>query len=77
MDYSEPVTATIGQHIENIKLIIKDLTTYDLDLLLENLNVLEECKRVINELNKRPRAERVTLEYNDGLETFTINGRIN
>lgn len=77
MDYSEPVTATIGQHIENIKLIIKDLTTYDIDLLLENLNVLEECKRVINELNKRPRAERVTLEYNDGLETFTINGRIN
>lgn len=76
MDYSEPVTATIGQHIENIKLIIKDLTTYDVDLLLENLNVLEECKRVINELNKRPRAERVTLEYNDGLETFTINGRI-
>lgn len=77
MDYSEPVTATIGQHIENIKLIIKDLTTYEVDLLLENLNVLEECKRVINELNKRPRAERVTLEYNDGLETFTINGRIN
>ena len=77
MDYSEPVTATIGQHIENIKLIIKDLTTYDIDLLLENLNVLEECKRVINELNKRPRAERVTLEYNDGLEVFTINGRIN
>lgn len=77
MDYSEPVTATVGQHIENIKLIIKDLTTYDVDLLLENLNVLEECKRVINELNKRPRAERVTLEYNDGLETFTINGRIN
>lgn len=77
MDYSEPVTATIGQHIENIKLIIKDLTTYDIDLLLENLNVLEECKRVINELNKRPRAERVTLEYNDGLEVFTINGKVN
>lgn len=77
MDYSEPVTATIGQHIENIKLIIKDLTTYDVDLLLENLNVLEECKRVINELNKRPRAERVTLEYNDGLEVFTINGKVN
>ena len=77
MDYSEPVTATVGQHIENIKLIIKDLTTYDIDLLLENLNVLEECKRVIDLLNKRPRAERVTLEYNDGLETFTINGRIN
>ena len=77
MDYSEPVTATTGQHIENIKLIIKDLTTYEVDLLLENLNVLEECKRVINELNKRPRAERVTLEYNDGLEVFTINGRIN
>ena len=77
MDYSEPVTATIGQHIENIKLIIKDLTTYDVDLLVENLNVLEECKRVINELNKRPRAERVTLEYNDGLEVFTINGKVN
>lgn len=77
MDYSEPVTVTVGQHIENIKLIIKDLTTYDIDLLLENLNVLEECKRVINELNKRPRAERVTLEYNDGLEVFTINGKVN
>lgn len=77
MDYSEPVTATVGQHIENIKLIIKDLTTYDIDLLLENLNVLEECKRVIDLLNKRPRAERVTLEYNDGLEVFTINGKVN
>ena len=77
MDYSEPVTATTQQHIENIKLIIKDLTTYDMDLLLENLNVLEECKRVINELNKRPRAERVTLEYNDALEVFTINGKVN
>jgi retron-type reverse transcriptase len=78
MDYTEPVTATAAQHIENIKGLIEDLCkNYDIDLLLENLNVLEECKRVINELNKRPRAERVTLEYNDGLEVFTINGRIN
>jgi hypothetical protein len=77
MDYSEPVTATAAQHIANIKLIIKDLTAYDIDLLLENLNVLEECKRIIKELNKRPCGERVTLVYHDELETFTINGKVN
>ena len=77
MDYSNPVTATAAQHIANIKLIVKDLCkNYDVDFTLENLDILEECKRAIETLNAKPLTKYYTIAFYDGLDYFEIKERI-
>ena len=73
MDYTEPVTATAAQHIENIKGLVKDLCkNYDVDFTLENLDIIEECRRAIEILKSKPIGLIYTLEFYDGLNYFEI-----
>lgn len=73
MDYIEPVTATAAQHIENIKGLVKDLCkNYDVDFTLENLDIIEECRRAIEILKAKPIGLIYTLEFYDGLDYFEI-----
>lgn len=73
MDYAEPVTATAAQHIENIKGLVKDLCkNYDVDFTLENLDIIEECRRAIEILKSKPIGLIYTLEFYDGLNYFEI-----
>jgi histone acetyltransferase (RNA polymerase elongator complex component) len=73
MDYTDPVTATAAQHIENIKGLVKDLCrNYDIDFTLENLDIIEECRRAIEILRSKPNGVIYTLEFYDGLNYFEI-----
>ena len=73
MDYSNPVTATAAQHIANIKALVKDLAqNYDIDFTLENLDIIEECKRTIEKLSAKPLNLFYTITFYDGLDYFEI-----
>jgi hypothetical protein len=73
MDYTEPVTATAAQHIENIKGLIEDLCkNYDIDFTLENLDIIEECRRTIEILKTKPHGVLYTIQFYDGLDYFEI-----
>lgn len=73
MDYTNPVTATAAQHIANIKALVKDLLqNYDIDFTLENLDILEECKRAIATLSAKPLNNYYTIAFYDGLDYFEI-----
>lgn len=76
MDYSNPVTATAAQHIANIKALVKDLAqNYDIEFTLENLDILEECKRAIKTLSAKPLSTVYTITFYDGLDYFEIKER--
>lgn len=76
MDYTNPVTATAAQHIANIKALVKDLLqNYDIDFTLENLDILEECKRTIAKLSAKPLYKYYTIAFYDGLDYFEITER--
>ena len=73
MDYTEPVTATAAQHIANIKGLVEDLCkNYDIDFTLENLDIIEECRRAIEILKSKPVGLIYTLEFYEGLDYFEI-----
>lgn len=73
MDYTNPVTATAAQHIENIKGLVKDLCkNYDIEYTLENLDIIKECRRAIEILKSKPAGIIYTLEFYDGLNYFEI-----
>lgn len=72
MDYSEPITTTVKQHIKNLNDIIKSFDDLDNEFKLENMDVLDECQRMITELNKIDKRKCMTLEYQDGLNYFLI-----
>lgn len=72
MDYMQPITATVKQHIKNIEYIIASFDDLDAEFKLENMDVLDECQRMITELNKMDKHKRITLEYQDGLNYFLI-----
>ena len=73
MDYTTPITTTVHNHIANIKLILDDLAkNYTIDLLLENLDIIEECKRTLDILKTKPCGATYTLCYYDGLDYFEI-----
>ena len=73
MDYSEPVTATAAQHIANIKMLVEDLCkNYNVDFTLENLGIIEECRRAIEILKTKPSGLIYTVEFYDGLDYFEI-----
>lgn len=70
MDYTEPVTATAAQHIANITALVKDLCkNYN---VVENLDIIEECRRTIEILKAKPAGLIYTLEFYDGLDYFEI-----
>lgn len=76
MDYTESVTATAAQHIANIKALVKDLLqNYDIEFTLENLHILEECKRAIETLSAKPLNKFYTIAFYDGLDYFEIKER--
>lgn len=73
MDYTDPVTATAAQHIENIKGLVKDLCKiYDIEYTLENLDIIEECRRAIEILKTKPSCLIYTVQFYDGLDYFEI-----
>lgn len=72
MDYTKPITTTAKQHIKNIEYIIASFDDLDPDFKLENMDILDECRRTITELNKMDKRKRITLEYQDGLNYFLI-----
>ena len=72
MDYSEPITTTAKQHIKNIEYIIASFDDLDTDFKLENMDILDECRRIIEKLKQMDKRKRITLEYQDGLNYFLI-----
>lgn len=72
MDYSEPITTTAHQHIKNIEYIIASYDDCDPDFKLENMDVINECRRTIEKLKRMDKRKRITLEYQDGLNYFLI-----
>ena len=72
MDYSEPITTTAKQHIKNIEYIITSFDELDPDFKLENMDVLDECRRTIEKLKQMDKRKRITLEYQEGLNYFLI-----
>lgn len=73
MDYLDPITLTAAQHIENIKgLLLNLFKTCDVDILLENLDVIEECRRMIKILEIKPKGLIYTIQFYDGLDYFEI-----
>ena len=72
MDYSEPITTTAKQHIKNIEYIIASFDDLDPDFKLENMDILDECRRTIEKLKQMDKRKRITLEYQDGLNYFLI-----
>lgn len=72
MDYTQPITTTAHQHIKNIEYIIASFDDLDVDFKLENMDIIDECRRTITELNKMDKRKRITLEYQDGLNYFLI-----
>lgn len=73
MDYTNPVTATAAQHIANIKALVEDLCkNYNIDFTLENLDIIEECRRAIEILKSKPAGLIYTLEFYEGLDYFEI-----
>ena len=73
MDYLEPITATAAQHIENIKESLEYLfKNNNVDIIIENLDILEECKRVIKILKTKPKRVLYTIQFYDGLDYFEI-----
>ena len=72
MDYSEPITTTAKQHIKNIEYIIASFDDLDSEFKLENMDVLDECRRTIEKLKQMDKHKRITLEYQEGLNYFLI-----
>ena len=73
MDYTNPVTATAAQHIENIKGLVKDLCkNYDIEYTLENLDIIAECRRAIEILKIKPSGLIYTIQFYGGLDYFEI-----
>lgn len=72
MNYSEPITTTANQHIKNIEYIIALYDDCEYDFKLENMDVIDECRRTIEKLNQMDKHKRITLEYQDGLNYFLI-----
>lgn len=73
MDYLDPVTATAAQHIANIKGLLEDLfKNFGIDYILENLDSIEECNRVIKILKSKPSGIIYTIQFYDGLDYFEI-----
>lgn len=73
MDYSEPVTATVAQHIANIKGLVEDLCkNYSIDFTWENLDIIAECRRAIEILKTKPSGLIYTIQFYDGLDYFEI-----
>lgn len=72
MDYSEPITTTAKQHIKNIEYIIASFDDLDAEFKLENMDVINECRRTIEKLKQMDKRKRITLEYQDGLNYFLI-----
>ena len=73
MDYTDPITATVTQHIANIKGLVEDLCkNYDIDFTLENLDIIEECRRAIEILKTKPCSLVYTVQFYDGLDYLEI-----
>lgn len=71
-DYTCPITTTAKQHIKNIEYIIASFDDLGTDFKLENMDILDECRRTIEKLKKMDKRKRITLEYQDGLNYFLI-----
>lgn len=72
MDYTYPLTTTAKQHIKNIEYIIASYDDCAADFKLENMDVINECRRIIEKLKQIDKRKRITLEYQDGLNYFLI-----
>ena len=73
MDYTEPITATAAQHIDNIKMIVKDfITSEPVDMLLENADIIQESKEAIETLRKYTPQTILTLEWWEGFNGYKI-----
>ena len=72
MDYTQPITTTVKQHVKNLNYIVRSFDDLDADFKIENMDIIDECQRTITELNKMDNNKRITLEYQDGLNYFMI-----
>lgn len=73
MDYTNPVMATAAQHIDNIKMIVKDfITTESVEMVIENADILQESKEAVETLRKYAPHTLLTVEWWDGFNGYKI-----